>query len=93
MITPERKAALARVEEAIKALRATEPDDITDQGEFLRSWVVVAAYTRDDGDGGTSTGCSLYVPETSSTYEAMGLLKAGTLLEEMDFVGGGSEPS
>lgn len=92
----DRKAALARVEEAIKALRDTEPElgEDADEPEFLRSWVLVAAWSSYDAEEQAGmTACSIYKPETLACHEAMGLLKAGTLLEEMAFTGVGMSPS
>lgn len=85
-MTPERAAAIKLMEQAIQAMRDTTLLEHKDQPEILTGWATVCSYTRFDTAGG-STSVSVYMPDTMPSWQQLGMLRAGELLVEEDFVG------
>lgn len=91
MATPERIAALKLLEEAILALRATAPAD-DDMAEVMTAYIGLASFTRYDAEGGATAVC-VYMPETMPNWQQQGLLRAGLLMIEADFLEIPTDPS
>lgn len=81
-MTPERAAAIKLMEQAIQAMRDTTLLEHKDQPEILTGWLTICSYTRFD-----STTVSVYMPDTMPSWQQLGMLRAGELLVEEDFVG------
>jgi hypothetical protein len=89
-VTLERAAAIKQMEAAIEAFRATAVDDR--EAELLTGWAVVCAFTSYDAEGG-KTSVSVYQPDTQALWQELGLLKAGTMMVEADFLDVPVDPS
>lgn len=85
-MSPERASAIKQMEDAIAAMRATEPASDGEEPELMTAWVAVAAYTRYSEDGG-STAVSVYMPDTMPMWQQIGLLQSGKIMVETEFAG------
>lgn len=89
-MTPERKAAVQAVDAAIAALTELVDRECAEDGDeafggMMTAWVVVCSRTRFEDDGQSSTGIRVYMPESVSDWQQLGLLRGASLLIEADF--------
>lgn len=88
-MSPERKAAVEAVEQALDALMEVADREDAEHafGGVRTAWISVIARMRFEEDGGSSTALRVVMSESMPDWQQVGLLRSGGLLVESEFHG------